>query len=80
VVPYADNSELEKFLRPRRAYLQTVISDLTYESNPDLIRLLVEAGVNQFFKPGAGLPQNFGFPHEGEFQMRRLVKWVGLSR
>ena len=79
VVPYKDSESLCRILKPLRAYLQTATLGFDPEKNIPLLDSLIEVGVYQFFRAGSGLAVDFGFPHEGEFSLRRMVKIIGIA-
>jgi len=79
VVPYASDTELPSLLGPYSAMLQTVLLGAKPNQWPGLVDSLASLGVTQIIDLGRGLPGRLGYPHEGEYPMRQLVRLVAVN-
>ncbi len=78
IIPYSNTDHLITLLTPLRPYLQSVTTNAEPHKNEDLFEELARIGVSQFLRAGQGLPAAFGFPHEGDYLLRRLTKTIAI--
>jgi len=79
IIPYASDAELLSKLRPYSAMLQTVLLSAKPSQWAGLVDGLANLGVTQVISLGNGLPGRLGYPHEGEYPMRQLIKLVAVN-
>jgi hypothetical protein len=79
VTPVADVSGLPALLAPYRAGLQTAVLAAPPERWAEAVTALVEAGLTEVAAAGAAAARFLGLPHEGEHELRRLVRLIAID-
>ncbi len=76
VHPFSELTEVTACLAPYHAMLQSVGLGVSAEERPAIRKSLTACGVNRFTALGYMHRTTMGAPHDGSFQLERLVRWV----